>query len=131
MKDTQISQLSDRQLHHNIKQLVCDERKLLTIILKHLAEVQKRRLFCSYQCSSLFDYAVSFLGYSEGQAHRRITAMRLILEVPEVEKKIETGELSLTNAAEAQRFFRNEGREAKKEFTVDEKTGPLARPNVS
>jgi hypothetical protein len=50
---------------------------------------------------------VTCLHYSEGQAGRRIQAMRLIKEIPEIEQKIESGALSLSNISQAQSFFRD------------------------
>ncbi len=46
------------------------------------------------------------LGYSNGAASRRISAMRMVKELPEVEKKIESGALNLCNISRAQTFFR-------------------------
>ncbi|MCX6117779.1 MAG: hypothetical protein NT027_09570, partial [Proteobacteria bacterium] len=65
-------QLSDNELHLETQTLVSQERQVLTKILHHLREIERRRLFSDFSCSSLFDYAVKMLGYSEGQAQRRI-----------------------------------------------------------
>ena len=97
--------LKDQDLLSQIKRLVSDERLVLTKVLRHLREVEKRRLFSELGYQSLFEYAVKELQYSEGQASRRIQAMRLIRAVPQVEKKIEQGTLSLSNVAQAQTFF--------------------------
>ena len=105
-----LKNLKDKELHLAIKNLVEKERELLTQILRHLYEIERRRLFCDYQCSSLWEYCVKQLGYSEGQAMRRIAAMRLIKEMPQVEEKISAGELSLSNAASVYRFFKNENK---------------------
>ena len=105
-----LTELKDQELLSMTKQLVQKERQVLTQVLQHLKEVERRKLFSDLGCSSLFEYAVKELKYSEGQAGRRIQAMRLIKEVPEVEKKIKSGKLSLTNISQAQSYFR----EAKK-----------------
>src|SRR6185503_20452586 len=83
--------LSDLDLLTRTRELVARERELLTEILRHLHEVQRRRLFSDLGYKSLFEYAVKELAYSEDQAHRRINAMRLLREVPQIETKIETG----------------------------------------
>lgn len=98
-------QLSDKDLHLETQTLVGQERQVLTKILHHLREIERRRLFSDFGCSSLFDYSVKMLGYSEGQAHRRIQAMRLMKEIPEIEKKIAEGSLNLSNIAQAQTAF--------------------------
>ena len=50
----------------------------------------------------MFDFCVKELGYSEGCAARRVNAMRLYRSTPEVAEKIQSGELTLTNAAKLQ-----------------------------
>jgi hypothetical protein len=54
---------------------------------------------------SLFEYAVKELKYSSSSAQRRIMSMRLLKEVPSLEKKIEEGALNLSTLAQAQSFF--------------------------
>ncbi len=100
------ARFTDHDLLKNTKDLVRDERHLLSQILKNLKEVERRKLFSDLGYKSLFEYAVKELGYSEGQAGRRIQAMRLINEIPEIEEKIENGSLSLSNISQAQSFFR-------------------------
>ena len=101
-----LSKLTDQSLHLQLKDFVTQERGLLIIVLEHLREVERRRLYSDFKRSSLFDYAVNELGYSEDQAHRRIQAMRLMKDLPEVKEKLSSGALSLTNAAKAQSLFR-------------------------
>ncbi|MBL6989259.1 MAG: HNH endonuclease [Bacteriovoracaceae bacterium] len=48
--------------------------------------------------SSLFAYCQGELGFSEQEAYRRIDAMRLGRQLPEVKKSLDSGSLSLTNA---------------------------------
>ncbi|HRK08364.1 MAG TPA: HNH endonuclease signature motif containing protein, partial [Pseudobdellovibrionaceae bacterium] len=47
------------------------------------------------------------LGYSEDQAQRRIEAMRLIKDLPEITPAIRDGRLTITNIAQANRLFRH------------------------
>src|SRR5690606_13611433 len=88
------------------KRLAQNERDLLTKILHHLREVERRKLFSDLGYKSLFEYAVHELKYSEGQAGRRIQAMRLIKEIPEIEEKVKDGTLSIGNLSQAQSYFR-------------------------
>ena len=113
--------LTDLKLHSNLLSLVQTERELLTQIIHHLNEVEKRRLFSDHQCSSLFTYCTKYLGYSEGQAHRRITAMRMIQKIPHIEEQLSEGILSLSNVAQAQKFFNQESKQRKQEFSTPEK----------
>lgn len=98
--------LNDQALLEQTKVLVGKERHLLTNILHHLKEVEKRKLFSELGYKSLFEYAVKELKYSEGQAGRRIQAMRLMCELPEIEERIKKGRISLSNISQAQSYFR-------------------------
>jgi hypothetical protein len=69
---------------------------------------------------SLFDFAVRRLGYPEDQAYRRIAAMKLIKELPEIEERISSGEISLTHIGLAQSLFRQE-KKLDKEFSNEQK----------
>jgi hypothetical protein len=51
-----ISNLSDHILLSDIKNLAGEERKITTLILQHLKEIDRRRLFASLGFSSLFEY---------------------------------------------------------------------------
>ncbi|MCB9024863.1 MAG: hypothetical protein H6625_00975 [Bdellovibrionaceae bacterium] len=108
-----LKHLKDHELLTQTLNLVQKERQLLTQVLHHLKEVERRRLFSDLGYQSLFEYAVKELKYSEGQAGRRIQAMRLLKELPEIEKKIESGALSLTNISQAQAYFREVKKSAK------------------
>ncbi len=100
--------LRDQELLDGVREQASSERLLLTRILHYLREVERRRIHCDVGCGTLFDFAVKELKYSESQAGRRIQAMRLIKELPEVQRKIEEGTLNLSNISQAQAFFRSE-----------------------
>ena len=103
-----LQDLSDDQLLMAMEKIAQGERALLTQALHHLREVERRRLFSKLGFKSLFDYAVKKLLYSEDQAYRRISAMRLLQEIPELEQKLNQGLVSLSNVGLAQRYFREE-----------------------
>ena len=113
-----LKSLTDESLLQKTDLLVRKERELLTAILHHLLEIERRRLFCGYP--SLFAYAVGHLGYSEDQAYRRIAAMRLFREIPEIEIGLEQGEVTLTHIGIAQSIFTNE-KKCGREFTPEKK----------
>src|ERR1700679_3901741 len=102
---THLKALLDHELLISTKVLVQKERAVTMEVLRHLQEIERRKLYCKY--GSLFDYAVHELGYSEAAAGRRIQAMRLMTEIPEIESKIESGALNLSNICQAQGFFRD------------------------
>ncbi len=100
--------ISDKMLLENTSSLAQKERDVTLEVLHHLREVERRSLFAKRSYSSLFEYAVKELKYSEGSAHRRISSMRLLKELPEIEAKLENGKLSLSALAQAQSFFKQE-----------------------
>ena len=99
IKPEMIRILDDNCLLKETKILVSNEREITALILHCLREIDRRRLYCDLGCSSLFDFCVKQLGYSEGAAYRRIKAARLIAKVPEVEEKIKSGKLNLSQLA--------------------------------
>jgi len=105
-----LHKLPDDALISKTESLVGEERKTLTQILHHMKEIERRRLFSELGYKSIFDFAVRRLGYTEDQAYRRISAMRLLKELPQIEQQIVSGELSLTNIALAQKVFRQKAK---------------------
>ncbi len=97
--------LSDRTLLRQTSTLVRHERHLQGVIIDHLAEIEARRLFLQRGCSSLFDYAVRELGYSDAAAGRRIGAVRLCADQPGARERLRDGSLTLSAAAELQWAF--------------------------
>jgi hypothetical protein len=100
--------LSDQQLHCDTKSLALEERLVQLELLHHLLEVDRRKLFLSLGFGSLFDYVVKELKYLESSAYRRIQAMRLLRDLPQVEDKLAEGSLTLTAASQLQSLFKTE-----------------------
>jgi 5-methylcytosine-specific restriction endonuclease McrA len=107
-------QLTDEQIHKNLIENTATEEKCRNLCLQLLREVQRRKLFSKYHCTSLFEYVTQILGYSESEANLRISAMWALIQTPEIEAKIESGELSLTNVAKAHRELRKEEKSGRK-----------------
>ena len=121
-----IKNLSDSLLLEKTNGLVKEEREVLTNLLHHFREIERRRLFCDYKYESLREMLVKHFGYSDDEAYRRISAMWLLKDVPEVEEKITNGELSLSHLSMAQSFFRKEAKIHKVEISKEDKLGLLA-----
>ena len=97
--------LSDRELLRETSNLVRHERHLQGAIIDHLAEIEARGLYLERGFSSLFDYAVRELGYSDAAAARRIGATRLCADQPDAREGLRDGSLTLSAAAELQWAF--------------------------
>jgi len=104
--------ISDNELIFDLKNLVSEERELLTTILRYLREVENRKIYLQKGFPSMFSYVTEELSYSEGAAQRRIQAMRLLKDLPEIESKIQTGEISLSVASQVQSYLRKKEKKA-------------------
>jgi hypothetical protein len=100
--------LSDSELLAKTHDCVREERRAVTELLWHLREVESRRLFAARGFSSLFEYTVKELGYSEGAAYRRVNAMRALKDVPQFEQALSEGRLSLSTLSSVQNHCRVE-----------------------
>ena len=105
-----VGALSDRELLRETSNLVRHERHLQGAIIDHLAEIEARGLHLQRGFSSLFDYAVRELGYSDAAAARRIGAMRLCADQPHAREGLRDGSLTLSAAAELQWAFARQRR---------------------
>src|SRR4051812_40830855 len=110
--------LPDNVLLGNTQQLARREREISLQVLQHLKEVERRSLYSKLSYKNLFEYAVQELKYSEGSAQRRISSMRLLKELPELEKKLESGALPLSTLSQAQSFFNQEKTECSKKREI-------------
>ena len=92
-------------IFNETKELVRKEKYYTARILKNLMVIEKNKLYSDRKFSSLFKYLIKELGYSESESIIRVNAVRLMLKSKVAEKKIVAGELSLSNAATANRVI--------------------------
>lgn len=69
---------------------------------------------------NLHEFAVQHLGLSDASAYRRITAMRVVREIPDVRAGLESGALCVANITAANTVFRAENK-AGRPRSVEEK----------
>ena len=99
------SKLGDQQLLDQTRRLAANQRCIEVHILDHLDEIDRRGLALRRGFSSLFDYAVRELRFTDAAAQRRIQAMRLCRRHGWVRASLQSGELSLTAAAQLETTF--------------------------
>ncbi len=116
-----LKHLSNEELHTRTLAVANQERMTTVEVLWHLKENNKRLLYAKKGYRDLKEYCIKELKYSEGSAWRRISAMKLLVEVPEIQEKIESGNLNLTQLNMAQSHFREvkANLEAKKEVLLN------------
>ena len=100
--------LSDSNLLQEVRKQVQTERESGIAILHCLREIEARSLHVARGFGSLHEFLVKDLRYSDGAAHRRINAMRLLKELPQVEAKLFEGTVSLSTVSQLQDFIRAE-----------------------
>src|SRR6478735_6899599 len=109
-----LTHLTDKFLLSETKLLVAKERSATTVVLHHLREIDRRKLYADVKCSSLFAYCTRELGYSESSAQRRIESARMLEAIPEIEEKFESGLLTMSNVSLVNQFFKDADVEEKK-----------------
>ena len=113
------SELGDQQLLEQTRRLAANQRCLEVHILDHLDEIDRRGLALRRGFSSLFDYAVRSreLRFTDAAAQRRIQAMRLCRRHGWVRASLQSGELSMTSAAQLETTFAGAERAERAERT--------------
>ena len=99
------SGLDDQQLLDQTRRLAANQRCIDVHILDHLDEIDRRGLALRRGFSSLFDYAVRELRFSDAAAQRRIQAMRLCRRHGWVRACLQSGALSMTAAGQLETTF--------------------------
>jgi len=102
-----LSLLTDSELAEALLKLTGDERAVTLAILHDLNELERRGIFREAGYSSLFDYCIRKLRYSESSAGRRIAAARALLINPELEELFRHGSVTLCTIATAAKSIRN------------------------
>lgn len=91
-----LSTVSDDDVVTRLSELVGIERCVLADVLAHIAEVDVRKIYLAYGCSSMYGYCTRVLGMPESGAYRRICAARLARRWPRVFADVAAGQLSLS-----------------------------------
>jgi 5-methylcytosine-specific restriction endonuclease McrA len=109
MKDTNLFQARESSRHLSI--LLRHEQGAMADFLVALADFDRRALWRALGHSCLFYYLQRELRLSDGAAHFRKVAARLIQRFPEVVEPLREGKLCLTSIVELARVMTEENRE--------------------
>lgn len=125
-----LDKLSKELLIARVEELAKEERRITSEVLMCLHEIESRMIYAELGFASLYEFCIKHLKYSEGAAHRRISAMRLLKGLPEsalseTHEKIKSGSLSITNLSLMHGFLKVE-RSEKKVYSAQEKASLLA-----
>lgn len=97
------SAMTNKELEVSFHEAAKSERNIMHLVILHIQEIDRRKLFLGLGYSSLFDYLVNGAKYSAASAQRRIEAARLMNEVPTISKQLQTGDLNLSQIGELQK----------------------------
>ena len=117
------SELGDQQLLEQTRRLAANQRCIEVHILDHLDEIDRRGLALRRGFSSLFDYAVRELRFTDAAAQRRIQAMRLCRRHGWVRASLQSGELSMTSAGQLEATFAGAERAERQSHTGHRNVG--------
>jgi hypothetical protein len=106
--------ISDDVLLERTSRYARSERKITHVVLWHINEVERRRLYAQLGYSSIFKYIAQHLGYGEKAAYERMHASRLLGKMPELAEKMEEGKLNLTQVVQVQSCINKEARAGNK-----------------
>ena len=115
-----LNQIPDCELLLIVKAKADAERNLTLDVIDLFREIQSRRLHLKRGFSSLHEFCVRELKYSDGAAFRRIKAMKLVEDIPEVIQSLQTGSLNLSTASQLQSAFETKAKD-QKPMTREEK----------
>ncbi len=87
--------VSDHKLLADLDKLVAQSNAVTSLVVLHIAEVDRRRLHAHGAYSSTFDYCVRKLGLSEAATCQRIAVARKAREFPAMFDLLERGEIHL------------------------------------
>ena len=94
------------KIHNELLELRQKEKRITSDILNKLQQIEDGRGYLDMGYSSLFDYLVRGLNYSEATAYQRQACVRLAKEVPEIKQKIDQGSLTLSAVTTAFKHLR-------------------------
>jgi hypothetical protein len=99
MHKKDLKSLSNEELLLRVSQLVNQSRRVGSVLVAHLAEVDARRLYAREALPSMFQYCRDVLHLSESEAYLRIEAARMSRRHPVVLTMLEDGRLHLSAIA--------------------------------
>jgi hypothetical protein len=102
-----LQNLSDEKLITDTKMWNEKEEYCTRQFLRHINEVNRRRLFCDDKTGSLFKYIRKNFNKSDSETSRRVLAAKTLRHVPCADKALANKQVTLTNLAEISNLVGN------------------------
>ena len=100
--------MNAHNFNESFSKKVRTERRITNEILRDIVVCEANKYYLELAFSSVFEWLTKGHNYSNSAAHRRLEAARLMRALPEISSKLEEGEITLSNSAMAQTYFRNQ-----------------------
>lgn len=110
----EFKEFSNGDIDQRLSRLVKSERKITHLVLQHIAEVHRRRIFLDFGYASTFEYLTARHGYCESSAYRRLQAAQVFMRDPEVGAKLENGKINLTQMSKVEQCLKQQVKAGKK-----------------
>lgn len=88
--------MTNEELENQLAAAIADERRAGKTIVRLLAIADERNLYAIRGYNTLLEWLTTTFKYAEGAAYRRISAAKLLRDVPAARDKLVTGEINLT-----------------------------------
>ncbi len=98
-RETTLRSLSDDELLQRLSKILNRSRRVESVLVAHIAEVDHRRLFAREACSSMFTYCIEVLNLSEPEAYLRIAVARASRAHPLLLEMLADGRIHLSGIA--------------------------------
>ena len=98
-KKYELQDLPDSDLLLKVTEVLKQSRRVESVLVAHIAEVDARGLFVSQASSSMHKYCTDVLNLSDAEAFLRITAARASRRYPVLLKMLDDGRLHLSGLA--------------------------------
>ena len=121
-----LKSLSDKQVLNGFGSAIKSERKSTHEVLSYIIEMESRRLYMPSH-TSLYNFMIEVHGYDRNAAWRRIAAARILMEVPVISEKVESGALSLTQLSQVRTAILAVEKTEARKMDISEKEELLAK----
>ncbi len=90
--------MKNLELHERALEVSRHYRNAEAELLDAIQEIDQRRMFLDYECTSLFGYACRHLRLSENVALNLIQVARVSVTIPDLKNRVREGRITLSNA---------------------------------
>jgi hypothetical protein len=106
-------------LHNELLELRKQENEVTALILEKLQQMESTRGYLPMGYSSLFDYLVRGLKYSESTAYQRQACVKLSCEMPEIKEKLDSGQVTYSTLTMAFKTMKHKSTEEKRKVIAE------------